>query len=369
MNTAMVETLPSSIDLSASVFHSYQVGLKRTWERSFARPQGLDQEKPWMSDVSTWVEDHFALYNATLLSEIVDQFALVHPTVSSGVKAIPQILCRRGWKAVRLNDSPMYIDLAKAQHTSTGFNGANRHLFNASKYGSVSLDWLFTRSAVNLAIVNSPMGCLSEYMRLRVFGGLDVSTSCVFAQSHFQPNHVPSTVWKNKIRDSEPIVNALMQIHGFEMARRTDDAITFVSIPAPSALSFGPFGKRLGSKVSGSSTDMFPEGGTILEIGSPLETITLNRNGRVSPTFFFIDYALRHKQFKPKQRDYFNLYQKSATSTCQWFTNSSSSSSSERSPNSISNVNDEGPMTLDEVMRAMQPLVTICGAFLSSRGL
>jgi hypothetical protein len=109
------------------------------------------------------------------------------------------------------------------------------------------------------------------------------------------------------------------------MTRQTDDVITFMSIPAPTTLSVGLFGRTLSSKVPGSYTDVFLEGSVIKGIGdeAALETITLNRNGKLRAAFFFVNYG------KLPQSAYFKLYQTSAAHTCQWF----NSLSNKRIPN------------------------------------
>jgi hypothetical protein len=99
MNTIMVETLPyMESGLRGSMFHSIQSGLDEPWREEYSRPSTIPSENAWVSDASMWFEDHFVMYNATLLSEIVDQFALVHNTVSEGPRALPQLLCQKGWK-------------------------------------------------------------------------------------------------------------------------------------------------------------------------------------------------------------------------------------------------------------------------------
>jgi len=243
MNVAMVETLPSSETLQGSTFHSKEA-LARPWAEVCSKPRHLPKDKPWMSDVSTWVEDHFNLYNVTLLEEIVDPLANVAATVSAGVKAIPQFLCEKGWKAVRLNDEPMFYDFQKVQLTSNTKVGS-RSLYDSSKYKSVNMDWLLSTSIINLAKVNSPVGCLREYMRLRIFARVDVISSCCIAQHHFQSNHVPSHVWNSTIREIEPLAEAIMSLYGYELYEKTKKDITFSLVPAFHTISYETMARHL----------------------------------------------------------------------------------------------------------------------------
>lgn len=310
MNTPMVETLPSTENLNGSKFHSKQVGLERPWKECSSRPHGLHPDTPWMSEVSTWVEDHFALYNTTLLSQIVDPFAMVHDTVSAGVKALPQLLCKRGWKAVRLNDSPLFYDFAKQQLHSKGLAGT-RALFERAKYGPVSPEWLFTRSVINLARVNSPTGCLKEYMRLRVFADLDVSISCIIAHHHFQPNHIADSAWKLRIHENEPITKALMKLHGYELAKRTKDYLMFVSVPAPYTAKFESYSASLESNIHWNSSGSLPGGR-----GALLNVIALDRNSTLRRESFFNGYKLRQNYRAGAGSP--DSYHRRACRICQW---------------------------------------------------
>ena len=167
-----------------------------------------------MSEISTWVEDHFALYNVTLLESIIDTIAKVHPTISDGDRVIPIELCRRGWKATRLNDEPVFYDLQKIQFVSNGVRG-EFSLYNSTNYNGVNmLDWLLSTSIVNTAKVNSPLATLREYMRLRI-ANYDVDSWVGVAGIHLQPNHIPPYVWNTPIKDNLPIVSALMHQLGY----------------------------------------------------------------------------------------------------------------------------------------------------------
>ena len=230
LNTVMLETLPSTKTLKGSKFHGMPVGLASLWSDRSSK-EILDN-KPWMSDVSTWVEDHFSLYNATLLTKIVGNMSQVDATVAAGVRSIAQLMCRNKWKAARLNDEPMFLDFAKPQLV-TYYPGAagSVPLFDASKYGTASIDWLFRRSMLGLASVNSPLGCLREYMALRIHANVDIKSGCIIAHAHLQPDHVPEDIWSNNVGRNEDIFEAFMQLHGYELMVADEDHLTFVRVP------------------------------------------------------------------------------------------------------------------------------------------
>jgi hypothetical protein len=366
MNLVMVESLPSTETLEGSIFHALEVGLECPWKTCSSRPRELSPAKPWMSDVSTFVEDHFNLYNVTLLAEIVDPFAMVHGTVNDGVRAIPLRLCQRGWKIVRLNDTPMFYDFGKKERVSTGLAGTHA-LFDPAKYGSVSLDWLVTQSVIDLADLNSPLGCFREYMRLRIFANMDVTSSCIIAHQHLQSNHLPDVVWELTIRDNEPIVTALMKIHGYERARQTQDSLVYVSVPSYHTQSAGPFVKRLKRSDPRVSLDrMFTAGSglqkyprvSVLRLFTvfhksqiALQTITLDMNSMLSPDAFFDGYNLGQQWNGPAVQ---GVYSVAAFRFCEWIKNSP------RDNWSSSIAAESLPLTPNEVLHALSPIADNC---------
>jgi len=234
MNTAMLETLPNTDTLEGSLFHSTEAGLSQPWKVQYSKPNHISADKPWLSDISTWVEDHFALYNVTLLERIIDTIAKVHPTISDGDRVIPIELCRRGWKAIRLNDEPVFYDLQKRQFVSNGVRG-EFPLYNATNYNGINMDWLLSTSIVNTAKVNSPLATLREYMRLRV-ANYDVDSWVGVAGIHLQPNHIPNRLWETPIKENLPIVSALMNQLGYVQYLGDDvesrEYISFIRVPA-----------------------------------------------------------------------------------------------------------------------------------------
>lgn len=304
MNVAMLETIPSTKTLDGSIFHARQVGLSRSWWWRHSRPFGLAKDKPWMSDVSTWLEDHLVLYDSRLLESIVDDMAKVHNTISAGVKALPSYMCKHTWKAVRLNDEPMFYDVAKSQLRAKGHNGKEVALFDPSKYGTVSLDWLFTRGILDLADINSPLGCLREYMRFRTRTDSHVMISCVVPRAHFQLNHVPESVWDNPIGDNERIVQALMQLHGYDLAQKTNGVLEFVSTPSFHTYPLSSFAQNLKKGIDG----------VIYRSGeNGLDYISLPQSSSVKPEAFFNGNRMR----RPRRLGNWETgYAKSAAGVC-----------------------------------------------------
>ena len=236
MNTIMVETIPRADTLEGSLFHSMEAGLSQPWKVQYSKPNYISADKPWMSDISTWVEDHFNLYNVTLLEKFISQIANVYPTISDGVKALPIEMCRRGWKAIRLNDEPMFIDYKTSHLKSIDMRG-EFSFHNTTHYNGVNMDWLLSTSIINTAKVNSPVATMREYMRLRV-ANYDVNPWVGIAGIHLQPNHIPNHVWETPIKDNVPIATALMNQLGYvQYLGDTDrsgelEYISFVRIPA-----------------------------------------------------------------------------------------------------------------------------------------
>ena len=233
MNTIMVETIPRADTMQDSVFHSLEAGLSQPWQIQYSKPNHISAGKPWMSDISTWVEDHFNLYNVTLLEQFISQFANVYPTISEGVRALPIEICRRGWKAIRLNDEPMFIDYQKIHFKSIDMRG-EFSLHNAANYNGVDMDWLLSTSIVNTAKVNSPVATMREYMKLRV-ANYEVNPWVGIAGEHFEPHHIPPYVWNTPIKDNLPIVIALMHQLGYVQFMgdvESREYISFVRIPA-----------------------------------------------------------------------------------------------------------------------------------------
>ena len=284
LNTVMVETLPSTETLEGSIFHSKEAGLRNAWSETYHKniPNG-----PWMSDISTWVEDHFTLYNVTLLSKIVDDFARVQATLSAGVKALPHLMCKNGWKAARLNDEPMFYDLAKPQHESIGGTPETSHsLFDASKYGAVSFEWLLRRSVLSLVKINSPLNCLREYMGLRTHANIDVKIACVIGPHHFQPDHLPKGIWSNTIERNKDLITAIMQLHGYEPLRTDgDDAFTFVRAPIWHSVDHATFLANLEQGTDGIASGGFRN--------NTLRYIELPRNGTMKENSIFAGHYLR----------------------------------------------------------------------------
>ena len=336
MNTAIVETLPSTDTLMGSEFHGLEIGLKYEWEERFSRPTDLPHDKPWMSDVSTFVEDHFALYNVSLLAEFLDDFAKVDPTISMGIFSIPQVLCKKEWKAVRLNDEPIFFDLAKSQYKSSG-QAKSFDLFDPSKYGSVPLDWLFTRSIVYLATVTGPLGCLREYMRLRMFADVHVTPWCGFAFLHLQISHIPTKVWNTRVGENEAIVAALMQLHGYELARRTHESLVFLSILAPHTQPPGTFIETIQEGTNGIISDSFAGNLTLIHVP---------RNITLKPESFFQGHGLRMNSIYGSTGE---MYSHSATHICQLLSASHSWDTEMKQ------------LTMDDVIQTMKPVADICG--------
>ena len=235
MNTVMVETIPSADTLDGSLFHSIEVGLSQPWQILYSKPSHISDDKPWMSDISTWVEDHFNLYNVTLLEKFISQIANVYPTISDGVKALPIEMCRNGWKAIRLNDEPMFIDYYKTTHLKSIDMRGEFSIHNATRYHRVNMDWLLSTSVINTAKVNSPVATMREYLQLRV-ANYDVNPWVGIAGLHIVPNHIPSYVWNTPIKDNLPIVIALMNQLGYVQYLGDDvesrEYISFIRIPA-----------------------------------------------------------------------------------------------------------------------------------------
>ena len=149
LNTAIVETLPMSESLNASLFHGIHMGFQKPWKEQYSKPSHISLHKPWMSDVSTWVEDHLVIYNKTKLAMIFKDVALVS-TCASNVRAVPIVAFRYGWKAVRLNEEVVFLDLAKPEQSFMQ-NDTTISLFDPFNYGNASIDWLFRKSLLFLA--------------------------------------------------------------------------------------------------------------------------------------------------------------------------------------------------------------------------
>jgi hypothetical protein len=349
LNTAMVESMPSTKHLQGSRFHSRQVGLVKPWENASYKPDSLAASQPWISDVSTWVEDHMALYNTSMLAQIVDKMAAVHDTVSMGVKAIPQILCQKAWKAVRLNDAPMFYDFAKSHvgaREQTDGKEKIHILLDPTKYPSIStFDWILNRSLTNLPQINSPLYCHVEYMRLRIYTNMNVQVSCIIARSHLQPNHIPKETFVEEIvGNQQHVFNILMRLFGYEFVKRTSSQMIYMIFPGHHSTGLNEFAPGMHKYIRKQEV-------WFANSNVSLTTFSVNISAPLRKRYFFKLRSLRSQQ---KSGDTTQIYHDRTSKICGLVEEIKA------------NTSISLPMvTADEVLRVLQPVAQLCEFYFS----
>ena len=231
MNTPIFETIPHAATLEGARFHSVDVGQWQRHSVGGARPRGpmTGTTGAWLSDVSTWVEDHAVLYNTTLLSDVVDVWQRAGATLSAGVKLIPSHMCTAGLSAVRHNDIHLFYDRAWPSLTADGgVGGGSIPLTNMSHYAAADVDRLRWYNLRLLSDFASPLGCFREFMAIRKHTGHRVQIACLIPQRHLHPSHLPSARFPDEARK---LLSMLLKLLGFGPVASTATADFFWRLP------------------------------------------------------------------------------------------------------------------------------------------
>ena len=241
MNTVMVETIPDTDSLAGARFHALDQGAYESGFRGldWFRRAGIPSGSTWLSDNTPWFEDHFALYNLTLLGLIAKAMARASETVSEGVRVLPRMMCRRGWSAARHNDLHLFYDLAHESLTSDGSRG-KRLLYDHTKYTQIDEAALQAHNLKLMGKRASPLGCMREFANLKAVMGSGTCVVCAFSSMHLSKSHVGKIVQRARaahpyrvlVRHIEDAVIPLLQLQGYEWVGSTPTTLYFAQMPA-----------------------------------------------------------------------------------------------------------------------------------------
>lgn len=124
-------------------------------------------------------------------------------------------------------------------------------------------------------------------MGLRIRAGVDVGVSCIIHYRHLQTDHIPEWVWSNPIGRNEPIITAIMKLHGYEPVAASKGSLTFIRIPIHHSSPHEAFVSCLKEGIKG-----IVAGSTHNEL---LSYIQLPRNSTLKRDSIFSDRILRQK--------------------------------------------------------------------------
>ncbi|KAJ1631046.1 hypothetical protein T492DRAFT_998370 [Pavlovales sp. CCMP2436] len=235
MNTAIFETLPLLDSLRGAQFHAINLG-------DYMAPDGRNRIRPadagdaWLSDVSTWVEDHFSLYDAHLLEPLAERAWRAAATISEGVRVLPTFMCTDGLAAVRHNDIALFYDRGwtnlKIKAKPQGRTSSSKSsLFNATLYARADFQRLLRFNLRTLSREASPLGCQREAMGVRQHLGYYVPLACAFASYHLRAEHIPAMSGSMRLGEVQGTLVQLLRLAGLHVVADNASAISFAELP------------------------------------------------------------------------------------------------------------------------------------------
>lgn len=224
MNTVLVESARQPFEFDRHrAFHGVDVG----------GYVALQLPATSLSDVGTWLEDHFVMYDLAMYSKLMNEQVRLEAVADSLFHhevVQPELLCRQGWTAVR-NNGLVLLYSAKLEddrdfrrrHAPSVDRRDGPAFFSNDAYKRVNVDELRRFQLEILYAMISPRARLREAMAtsglLRVFPFMDWGNN-VFA--HFgRPSMIPN--WGGRTLHSlvGDGLGPLMGIAGYELVEAT----------------------------------------------------------------------------------------------------------------------------------------------------
>ena len=235
-----LETVPSASSLDAAQIHSTDVG---GWEHRYNRKRPPGESTPWLSDVTSWVEDHSNLYNTSFLMDLTAEVLekLDHVTYSSEFpRYASSLLCRRNLAALRHNEHVVFLDSNKPDALSFVGGDDRRPLAPPDAYKAIDYPQLQALNLANFANTWSPTACITEAIDIQDGLNLSMNKWCSFPDLHLAPSvavpsflHTPNTT----LADADPmtltIIDNLFRLAGYEFYGNNESVRRYVQLPLP----------------------------------------------------------------------------------------------------------------------------------------
>eukprot|EP00440_Ansanella_granifera_P055541 gb/GFBE01060206.1/.p1 GENE.gb/GFBE01060206.1/~~gb/GFBE01060206.1/.p1 ORF type:complete len:698 (+),score=177.94 gb/GFBE01060206.1/:1-2094(+) len=253
MNNLIIETLPFEHNVSHAQMHGRDVGgftgqggleVAKPWKA----PREGEKPKIWLSDVTTFVEDHSILYDVALYltlmgdASIQDQLLRTGDMLYHNEVYLGELACRYDLVSLRHNDIFTYYDRAHPQDMADG----KRQVFDIPAYSDVDLDFVRQYNLEVLAERDSPIARLTQYMsaaaNMKSTNNIDWGNS--FAVQHLDRWWLPSMLQQppqgreGSLSQLKSKLSPLFKIAGWEPAGPSDSHWLLRRVTVPMARFF-----------------------------------------------------------------------------------------------------------------------------------